>query len=183
MTLKLAKRLQERQAGKVSLKSLEKVFLGQKVNPRLVETILLNNTNNLVLDKVRDYFIARVVVGDKCALNILVRASDEGLNKNVRSRLYAVDGLRNLAENGELSALPGLSRIMNDSDEDVRSHAVGGLLNLAQKGELGALPGLLKAVNDSNSVVRWRAVSGLQHLARLKNKQAQEKLKQIYEEW
>jgi len=179
MTLKLAKRLQERQAGKVSLKSLGKVFLGKRVNSRLVETIFLNNTNENVLGKVRDYLVKRVVAKDKRALNILLCASDEGLNKNLKSRVNAVLGLRNLSFKSELSVLPSLLRAVNDSNAEVRGNAVVGLRVLAKKGETGVLLGLLRAVSDSDAIVRLHAFSGLKSLAKLGNKQAQEKLNQI----
>jgi len=132
MTILQAKRLLARQVGKVTSTSLRKVFLARRVNPRLVETILLNNTNQAVLIKVRDYFVERVVAGDKRALNVLLRASDESLNKNRESRVRAVFGLWNLAQKGEASVLPGLLRAANDSDILIRPYAVGGLKSLAK---------------------------------------------------
>jgi len=183
MTLKQSQRLLARQAGKVSLKSLDKVFLGQRVNSRLVETIFLNSSNEKVLNVVRDFFVERVVAGDKRALNVLLRASDEGLNKNFESRLRAIFGLRSLAKRGELKVLPGLLKAGRDFNVGVRWSAVGGLRSLARDGELGVLLGLLRAVSDSDMIVRLHAVSGFRYLARLKNKQAQKKLKQIGETW
>jgi len=132
MTLKQAKRLVARQAGKVSLKSLDKVFLGQRVNSRLVETIFLNNINEKVLGKVLDYLVECVGAGDKRALNVLLRTSDEGFNKNWVSRFYAVFGLHRLAQKGELGVLPGLLRVVNDSESGVRPFAVNGLQSLAR---------------------------------------------------
>ena len=183
MTLPQAKRLIARQAGKVSLQSLEKVFLDRRVNPRLVETVLLNNTNEKVLDKVRDYFVKRLVAGDKYALNILLRASDEGINKNAESRVRVVNSLRNLAKKGEFKVLTGLLRALKDSNTGIRWLAISGLKHLAQKGELGALPGLLEAVNGLDMIPKQYAISGLKSLAKLRNKQAQKKLIQLKETW
>ena len=184
MTLTQAKRLVARQAGKVSLKSLKKVFLSRRVNPRLAESVLLNNANENVLIKVRDFLVKRVIIAsDKSALNVLVRASDEGLNKNWESRLHAVKGLETLAKKGELKVLPGLLKAVNDSDAIVRLCAVDGLRILALKGEAGVLPGLLVAVKDSDANVMWHAVSGLKSLAELGNKQAQKKLILLGKTW
>ena len=183
MTLPQAKRLLARQAGKISLRGLEKVFLARRVNSRLAETILLNSSDPAVLLKIRDFFVERVIAKDKRALNVLLRASDEGLNKNSESRFRAVNGLWSLAQRGESGVLPGLLKAVKDSDETVRWHAAGGLLTLALKGEVGVLPGLLSAVNDSKSGVRLHAVSGLRSLAELGDRKAQEKLKQIGETW
>jgi len=165
MTLKIAKRLQERQVGKISLKSLEKVFLARRVNPRLVETIFLNSSNEKVLDNVHDFLVERVVAGDKRALNVLLRASDESLNKNLESRLRAVDGLEYLALRRELGVWIGLLRAASDSDTGVRRSAISGFVSLASHGELKVLPSLLRAVGDSDALVRWNAVDGLKQFA------------------
>ena len=144
MTLKLAKRLQERQAGKISSNSLKKVFLARRVNSRLVESILLNNTNEKVLGEVCDFLVERVAAKDKRALNVLLRTSDESLNKNVGSRWYAVDGLWRLAENGELGVLPSLLKAGNDSNLSVWLHAVEGLKHFAKLGNLQAQKKLIQ---------------------------------------
>ena len=144
MTLKQSQRLVARQAGKISLATWEKVSSDKRINPRLAESIFFNSSNGNVLDRVHYFLIERVVAGDKSALNVLVRASDEGLNKNMESRQRAVFGLRNLAFEGELGALPGLLKAVNDSDVSVRSYAVSGLRYLAKVGNKQAQEKLIQ---------------------------------------
>jgi hypothetical protein len=166
MTLKVARKLVAWQAKRVSENSWKKILSNGRVNPRLVESVLFNNSNSKVLQLARVYFEKRVLKGDKRALGVLVRASDESVNKNVESRQVAVWVLGNLAGEGVVGVLPGLLNAIKDSDYLVKRSAVWGLKNLAGEGVVDVLPVLLNAVKDSDAEVRRNAVFGLESLAK-----------------
>jgi HEAT repeat protein len=63
-----------------------------------------------------------------------------------------------LGKIGDAQAIPGLLKLVEDSDSDVRSSAADALGKI---GDAQAIPGLLKLVEDSNSQVRKSAVDAL----------------------
>jgi len=71
----------------------------------------------------------------------------------VRSR--AADALGKI---GDEKAIPGLLKLLEDSESDVRSRAADALGKI---GDEKAIPGLLKLVEHSESSVRWMAAYAL----------------------
>jgi len=70
-------------------------------------------------------------------------------------RWIAADALGKI---GDDRAIPGLLKLVEDSDSDVRSRAADALGNI---GDDRAIGGLLKLVEDSDSDVRWMAADAL----------------------
>jgi len=180
MTLKLAKRLQARQAGKISLAIFDELFEKRSViNQKLLRDIFRNTTNMRIREKIANYYTADKRKRDAKVIGFLNRSAVEKFNANPASRESSLRLLIYLAREGETRTIRGLSLGVRDSSKTHRRVALLGLREFSKRGNPSALPALAEGVKDKDEKNRELALDGLKDLYAHGNTKAMK----LYEEY
>jgi len=172
MTLPQAKRLNARQAGRVSARGFDLIAKQKRINPKLVREILLNATNEYLIGKVLGYVIEKAQKGEASAVNSLSKLVSEGFNPNSKIRGMVLAGMRFMTRANDLRTLPVLLIALNDSVTENRLEALRRFIELAEKGEDKAMFGFVKGINDPVFENHLLALRGIQILSEQNNPDA-----------
>jgi HEAT repeat protein len=170
MTQKIAQRLLERQAGKITLKTFD-LMAKKRINPALVAKVFIKTNDPRLTSRVKEYLKLRVSQGDKGALNLIARiAEDEKID--LGKRLEALRSLLDLASSpiklGPLvnkTSLRVFERGISSTNEIVIELSAKGLMRLAERGEREACEGLNTVAKMEYGPTKLIAATGLNVLA------------------
>jgi len=162
MTLKLAKRLQERQASKVTFKGLNILMNERRVSPKVLREIFIRATDLKILGLLAvDFHMIAMKKENVEIVGFLNRCASQKFNSNEHSRAFAIATLRDLAKNGRRDVWKGLLLGSRDLIAKNRRFALEGLKHLAEKGETQIMSGLIKASSDKDASCQELAVHSL----------------------
>jgi hypothetical protein len=169
LTLKRASNLLKSQARGIGHNALSRMLGSKKVNPALIESILLNSEQEVVINRAASFLRYWASGGKKSAFRILTRTANEKFNLNQESRLASMNALfeiLSLDAKKEKEILPMLIIGVSDSNYKIRQTAVKGLKILAKEGIKETTSPLFKAANDDYLDIRELASSANLALAK-----------------
>jgi hypothetical protein len=141
----IANRLALRQLARIRPIAAQRMLKGER-GLALAADIFQHVNSELVLDKVKDHLVQKVLEGDNKAIQLLSQTTTSNKPFN---RYYAVDGLSEIAIQGQAIVLNDLIRVaMTEKQAFIAKQAVKGISALANKKNSRAITALVRILRE-----------------------------------